>query len=540
MKRKRPRRWPRRLAVTLSIPLGILAIVVAAWGIDTWISGDNVARNTELAGTTVGGMDQAQLTDVVDTLAGELPGTEVDIDTGDLQLTTTAGELGLGIDTDATVAGVLERGTDAPLWQQPFEWVGSFLTPRAAPVELSTDLEVMGAAITSLEGDARTAAVEPALVVADGAASLAPGQDGIELSTAAVVEGLPRTLSDVSQPITVRAERTVVAPDIADEAVGALVDQANALGGRTITVKAGEQTFELEGASILHGAAVDMESGQPTLTISDEVIGQQIVSVQQSYANPTDVTFVAGGAGLVPQAGHDAQVCCGEGAVPLIVQAILDGAEEVEVPTRTYTAAEGLEWAQGLGVDQVVAEFTTPHPAGQPRVTNIHTIADRIRGTLIAPGETFSVNDLTGPRTRDKGYVAAPAIVNGEHVQDVGGGVSQFATTLFNAAFFAGLPIPEYKMHSEYISRYPYAREATMFYPSVDLKITNDTPYGIVIWPTYTDSSITVQLWSTPYAKGEEAGKTKSGGCGSVTTTRRTTYPDGQTADDTFRASYRC
>ena len=80
--------------------------------------------------------------------------------------------------------------------------------------------------------------------------------------------------------------------------------------------------------------------------------------------------------------------------------------------------------------------------------------------------------------------------------------------------------MPEYKMHSEYISRYPYAREATMFYPSVDLKITNDTPHGVVIWPRYTDTSITVQLWSTPFARGEETGKSKRSGCGSVTTTR--------------------
>ncbi len=188
----------------------------------------------------------------------------------------------------------------------------------------------------------------------------------------------------------------------------------------------------------------------------------------------------------------------------------------------------------------MVSEFTTPHPCCQPRVTNIHTISDRIRGTLIAPGR-----DLLGQRPHRaayhrEGYVPAPAIVDGEHVQDVGGGVSQFATTLFNAAFFAGLPIPEYKMHSEYISRYPYAREATMFYPTVDLQVTNDTPYGIVIWPTYNDTSVTVQLWSTPWARGEEAGKTKTSGCGSVTTTRTTTYPDGTQASDKFRANYRC
>lgn len=540
VRRKRRNPWPRRIGIIAAIPLVALVLLVAAWAIDNWLAGDNVARNTELAGVAVGGMDEEQLEAVIDDLATELPGTTVEIDAGDVELTSTAGDLGIDVDRAATVEAVMDEGSTAPLWQRPFEWVGSFFTPRAAPVDLTVDEALMATTLESLEGDQRVAPVEPALVVSEATASLAPGQDGIELTTAAVAAALPESLPDVNETIVVTAERTVVPPDIPDEAIVPLVDQANGVAGRTITVRAGSQTFELDGASIVHGSTVDMSSGEPTLTISDEVIGQQIVAQQQTYANPTGVTFTFGPGGLVPQAGTDAEVCCGEGAVELIVAALLSGQEEVEVPTRTFTAAEGVEWASTLGVNQVVAEFTTQHPCCQPRVSNIHTIADRIRGTLIAPGETFSVNDLTGRRTADKGYVAAPAIVDGEYVQDIGGGVSQFATTLFNAAFFAGLPMPEYKMHSEYISRYPYAREATLFYPSVDLAITNDTPYGIVIWPTYNDTSITVQLWSTPYARGEETGRSQSSGCGSVTTTRTITYPDGAQDTDQFRANYRC
>ena len=74
----------------------------------------------------------------------------------------------------------------------------------------------------------------------------------------------------------------------------------------------------------------------------------------------------------------------------------------------------------------------------------------------------------------------------------------------------------------------------------MDLKITNETPHGVVIWPSYTDTSITVQLWSTPFARGEETGKSKQSGCGSVTTTRTITYPDGNQDQDSFRANYRC
>ena len=203
-------------------------------------------------------------------------------------------------------------------------------------------------------------------------------------------------------------------------------------------------------------------------------------------------------------------------------------------------ASEGVEWARGLGVNQVIGEFTTNHAAGQPRVTNIHRIADLTRGALIPPGGTFSVNDHVGRRTREKGFVADGAIVNGEFVDEVGGGVSQYATTLFNAAFFGGMDIPDYKMHSIYISRYPFAREATLGFPSIDLEIHNPSPYGVVVWPTYTNTSIKVQLWSSPWASGAQSSQSKSSGCGPVRTTRTRTYVDGRVDQQNYRANYDC
>ncbi|MCO5317329.1 MAG: VanW family protein [Microthrixaceae bacterium] len=524
----------------LGTVVAVLALIIGAWALDSALAGDSVPRNTQLAGQPVGGMAPGELEEVVEVLADELPGTAVVIETPEIELRGNAGELGIELDAPATIEVVSEVGTSAPLWQRPFEWLGSFATPRAAPVELAVDQERMATTIERLEGEDRVAAVEPSLVITDGVAELVPGVEGVRLETSAVVEALPTSLDSVSEPITVEVQRSVTSPGISDEQVAPLVEQANAMAQRTTTVRAGEQAFEIEGAAILPGVSADLSGDAPRLVADDNVVGTHILDVAADYANPTGVTFAVGAGGLVPVAGHDAEVCCGEGATDAIVEALLSGAPEVDVPTRTMTAAEGVEWASGLGVEQIVSEFTTPHKCCQGRVTNIHTIADRVRGTLIPPGATFSVNELTGRRTTDKGYVPAPAIVDGEHVPDVGGGVSQFATTLFNAAFFAGLPIPEYKMHSEYISRYPYAREATLFYPSVDLEVRNDTPYGIVIFPTYTDTSVTVQLWSTPWARGEETGKSKASGCGTVTTYRTVTYPDGSTDDDSFTANYRC
>jgi len=133
--------------------------------------------------------------------------------------------------------------------------------------------------------------------------------------------------------------------------------------------------------------------------------------------------------------------------------------------------------------------------------------------------------------------------VNGVFNTSVGGGISQYATTLFNAAFFAGLDFGEYQSHSIYIDRYPYGREATVSFPNPDLEIINNTPYGVLVWPTTTDTSITVQLFSTKWVEAEQTGQSERRqgvSCTSVTTERtRTWIEDGRTEVDTVTARYR-
>ena len=538
VKKRRPMRI---LLWILAIPVVLLLLLLVAWGIDTATSGDQVARNTEVAGAAVGGMSASELNSTLDELDDELPSTAVAIDTGDLLIESTAGDLGITIDTDSTADSVMDMADSESLVTQPFTWAKSFFSPLQADVAVSVDEAQLDKSLTNLEGDNRVIPIEPTLIEQDGRMAVQPGVNGTMLTAAAVIDGLPSSLGDVSREIVVTTDRTVTNPAAQDEQVQVLADQANTILDSSVTVIAGDDEFVLEGGGLLGGLTVDASGDLPRVTLSQEVISLQLENqVPGATSNPTGVTFDIQGGVPVPIAGSDAQVCCGDGAANLIVDAFLAGEPTVEVPTSTVTAAEGVEWASGLGVNQVVGEFTTNYSSGQSRVTNIHRISDLTRGVLIPPGGTWSVNDHVGRRTVAKGFAEGGVIHDGEFTTDIGGGVSQYATTLFNAAFFAGVDIPEYKMHSKYISRYPYGREATLDYPSVDLEIHNDTPYGIVVWPTYTSSSITAQLWSTPYGRGEQTSQSKSSGCGSVRTERTTTFPDGQQQVDNFSAAYDC
>jgi vancomycin resistance protein YoaR len=155
------------------------------------------------------------------------------------------------------------------------------------------------------------------------------------------------------------------------------------------------------------------------------------------------------------------------------------------------------ERARGLGIREQIGTFTTHHPCCAPRVTNIHTIADIVDGYLVLPGETFSLNGVVGRRDTARGFVQAPQILRGQFVKDVGGGVSQFATTIFNAVFFSGLRDVQHTPHSYYISRYPPGRESTVSFPQPDFRFTDDAPSGVLIKTSYTATSVTVTFWGT-------------------------------------------
>ncbi|HWG93875.1 MAG TPA: VanW family protein [Mycobacteriales bacterium] len=155
------------------------------------------------------------------------------------------------------------------------------------------------------------------------------------------------------------------------------------------------------------------------------------------------------------------------------------------------------EVAEGLGVVEQVSSYTSRFPCCAPRVQNIRRIAEIVDGHVVLPGESFDLNAVVGPRDTARGFVPAPQILEGEFVDAVGGGVSQFATALFNAYFFAGLEDVTHTPHSYYISRYPPGREATVSFPLPDLVFRNDSPHGILIRTSSTGTSVTVSMWGT-------------------------------------------
>jgi vancomycin resistance protein YoaR len=150
--------------------------------------------------------------------------------------------------------------------------------------------------------------------------------------------------------------------------------------------------------------------------------------------------------------------------------------------------------AKALKIERQLGSYATLYAGSSDRINNLQLAIEALDGARIAPGATWSFNEYVGPRTAERGFRSAPVILDGKYEEDIGGGVSQVATTVFNAAWESGIKIGERHAHALYISRYPDGRDATVNYPDVDLKLVNDTPRWIVLKAAYDESGILVRL----------------------------------------------
>ncbi len=350
---------------------------------------------------------------------------------------------------------------------------------------------------------------------------------------------------------TVQLPFAPVSASVSNSDAQAYADELNARLSDGIEVAIGGEKKILPASILAPATAVTWRNGEWDVSIQFSGIDAELARMfpevgQEGGEASFDVIPAAtedGSSTVVIVPGPPRTVCCDPASARRIEQALTT---ELEVASLLYKNIEselGTEWAKELEITELVGSFTTQYTPGQNRVINIRRIAELTQGVIIEPGETFSLNEFVGRRTTEKGFVPAGTIVNGHLVDSVGGGISQFATTIFNASFFAGLEFDSYQSHSIYFSRYPYGREATISWPAPQLEIHNPTPHGVLIWPTSTESSVTVDLYSTKWVDVEQTGQTQSTigvSCTRVTTERTRTFVDGSGEDvDSVFATYR-
>ncbi|WP_051580698.1 VanW family protein [Pseudonocardia acaciae] len=471
----------------------MLAAVALAYGIDLLTSRDQVPRGVIVSGIEIGGMTRA---DAEQTLRDTIqPGLHRDIPirAGAVHTSLSPASAGLAVDWAGTVAAT----GDQPL--NPIKRVTSLFTTEDRDVVTNADDTALTEGLDGINTQVHRDPVDGA-VRYDGLIPIAvQPANGADLDVPAAAEEIKRSWTSgrtVELPVLsvqppghvsdAAIQRTVT--EVARQAVAAPVKVLGEGrdGNLAPAAIAAAVTFGPDGFGGLK-PVVDV----PKLS---ETLKPQLAATEKP-AKDAGVTLAGDRPVVTPSVdGHGVDYKATFAALPEVLPRADN--REIKAVYGEQPAKLTTEQVSQLGIKGVISTFKTGGFAADSGV-NIRRAAETINGKILKPGETFSLNNATGPRDAPQGYVPAGIIEHDRPAQGIGGGVSQLATTLYNASYFAGMTDVGHREHSYYISRYPVAREATVFEGAIDLKFRNDLPTGVLIQTIWTPADITVRFWGT-------------------------------------------
>ena len=553
----------------LLLALGAAALLVLVWGAAAFATTQHIFAGSTVSGVAVGNMSPAQAESTVAGAINAQLGQPVTLVVGNATDTLVPAESGVSVDARASV----ERLTGFTL--NPLTLIGRL---RGADVD----------AVTRVDARSLTTALDARLdVLAVGASDAGVTLNG---TTPVLVPGSIGTGLDVDSAVTTLSENwplgreTIELPDgearpaITDEEAQTLIDKVLTpllSGDFTITVegtdaaaRAWRPTVVLMPEQLAELVRIGTADGDITASLDPQGLRETVLAAMgPEIESPVqDATWTIEGradAKPVYVEAHGGTVVDAEAlAADVLTAATQDGgAGERRIALPMIDQAPAVTTpAADWGMNQVIGEYSTPYYPDAARTQNLVAGTAAINGTVVMPGGVFSLTDALGPIDEEHGFASAGVVTNGQHTDAMGGGLSQVATTVFNAGFEAGMDDVEHTPHNYWFTRYPAGREATLWTGNLDVKFGNSTPTAVMVQAWAVDGEVHVRLWGTPYYqvsidngtphnyRAYQTQRQSGGNCVpygggaqgfDITVTRSRTKPDGQKLpDDVLSTSY--
>jgi len=488
----------RRLVVGIAALLAVVAVVL---GFAFAGSAGRLADGTQIAGIDVGGLTAKQATQKLDAryaAAAALPGT---FTAGGKTFRIPAKELSVQVEFKRAVADAMSQG-GGPGVVRGYRR----LTLKFSPISIDPQVEVYDAAVrydVSKIARAVDRRERNAALVRRGLhITVSPGEPGLEVDQAAARTILVNALASFSRtPVALPVKRT--SPSITVDRLLPAQRLASRIVAAPVTLRLGATRWRVPRwrlATLLRLGA--------RLSIAGPAAEQYFAQLRRRVNDPArDATWepIAGGKVRLVAARPGTALDIERSARRVLAAAERTQNRVATLATQPSAPQRSTPRAKAMAITGTVGSYETLYSGVPNRLHNVQLVARLIDGKLIAPNETFSFNQATGERTAAKGFRVAPVIINGEVTTGLGGGVCQVSTTVFNAAFEAGLPITARTNHALYISHYPLGRDATVDYPDVDLKFVNDTGHWLLLRTFVGPDSLSVVLYGTPVQRRVEA-----------------------------------
>lgn len=509
---------PRRRRITIiaiAAPLALWAWLGVVFALDRVANAGEVLGRVTVADTHLGGLTEAEARATIAQLHQRLANEPISVIVAGTEFTLAPREVGFWLDEEALLEQAMGAGREGNVLGQMQRWLSTTVvgSTRALDGSGTYSRDSLLAIIRLWE---RLAIADPptegGIAVLAGVVSPVYPMAGNRIDFETTADLIEAEIFGARNPVTAVTEYRV--PVLTDADVDVAVGRAERLVAGPVTL-----------SKIVPEASVTFPRNVLLDAISSRVIGtEEDPQIDVFFQVGPLVQFLAPRREFIETPARDAQVVIDPFDRPIILlgapAALVD---DPALPTAVFNAASSVtrtaplpmrdgvppefttEDAEALGIKERLYTATTFYTSGGPesnrnRVINIQTMADEVNGVIVMPGEVFSLNDHVGQRTLDKGYRRAGAIIGPiiyccDHPANIGGGVSQFATTLYNAVFWSGLEDVDHTPHTLYISRYPLVREATLGFPSPDLKFRNDTEHAIYIKTEHTSTSVTVKFF---------------------------------------------
>lgn len=468
-----------------------VVVLCGAYGGLAFFASRHVPASTTVDGVAIGGMSPGEATVTLQKVLASNASRPVHLEAPSRTVDIDPGTAGLGIDVKATLADL------SGFTLNPLKVWARLTGGEDQPLKIRVDRAKLIAAVTEMARAVDSPAQEGSITFTGGKATAVVSAAGqavdVHATAEAVAAAWPRQQ-------VVKAVINGAQPKLsADEINRAVREFAVPAMSGPVKITAGRATVSLRPVQFAPAVSLVPDG---TGRLRPNIDAPRLLAVIRAAdpdieREPVDATvrLVAGAPKVVPAV---VGTRLDEPTAPTAFLAALTS------PSRTATIATvpappkfTTATVQGWGIKEEISTFTTYFSFNPPRTNNIRLAVRTLNGTIVRPGDQFSLNETLGQRTPAKGYQQAPVINAGRLVKDYGGGVSQVSTTTFNAAFFSGVRIEKYTPHSFYISRYPEGREATVSWPDVDQKWTNDTGFGILINAFVSGDALTVTYFGT-------------------------------------------
>jgi vancomycin resistance protein YoaR len=500
------RPWPKIAAAV------VVVVLVLAVAVDAFASAGRVHPGVTVAGVRVGRMTPSEATAALEKQLPAKSEATVTVVYGKKTWKVAPADIALSFDYPKLTAQAMAVGREGGFMRSVSRRFAAWFGKEHLPAPGIADPEKMKKTLDAVAETTDVPALDATVEVKGTSAEVKPSLDGVELKRAELSKAILAAYTTDNR--TIQASVQTARPKISNSAAEAAKGIAIKMMSSPVAVTYSGEKWTFSPTDI--GKMITFQSVEPTGAAART--GFKAWKLVPSVDETQAAKNIAPKLGAIGTPARDAQFKTSNGSVTIIpskdgsgpdlvllasdITTVLKGGADstrtVEIKTTVVTPKLTTTKAREMGVTERISTFTTTYDgSNEPRTNNIHTLGAALDGKLVAPGATFSFNGAVGERTAAKGYLEAPAIVKGKLVPQLGGGICQVGTTLFNTAFFAGVPIPDRTNHSFYIAHYPTGRDATVSWGGPDLKWRNDTKNWILVSVSYTSDSITISFYGT-------------------------------------------